>query len=334
MKTTISDVAKHAGVSTATVSHVINNTRFVTEETRKKVLDSIRLLDYTPNETARFLRTGKKNQIGFIVPDISNEFFAAVIEEVERVIAHHSYKLIVANTQENEQNEIDRIKDLTSGMVDGLLIASTARSFSTIQQLIPPDFPVVLVDRTFTDCTYPSIIISNHRAIYDGIHAMILKGHKKIGYIAGLQHISTASERFRAYKEALTDCNIPIDNDLICFGDSLHNSGASFIGTLLKRGCTAIAISNNTMADDASYYCYKNGIRIGKDVEILLSSLNDQHYFYLDKIGFIRLPALDMARSAGEQILHCIQDPALPVKEKIFQATYTAVDNTAYTLAQ
>lgn len=88
------------------------------------------------------------------------------------------------------------------------------------------------------------------------------------------------------------------------------------------------------MADDAIYYCCKNGIRIGKDVEILLSSLNDQHYFYLDKIGFIRLPALDMARSAGEQILHCIQDPALPVKEKIFQATYTAVDNTAYTLTQ
>ena len=121
-KARISDVARLAGVSTATVSHVINNTRFVSEATRKRVLQSIAELDYSPNEMARILKTGKKKLIGFIVPDISNEYFSALIEEVERTVASQSYKLIVTNTRENEQNELDSIRALTSGMVDLSLI--------------------------------------------------------------------------------------------------------------------------------------------------------------------------------------------------------------------
>ena len=180
-KARISDVARLAGVSTATVSHVINNTRFVSEATRKRVLQSIAELDYSPNEMARILKTGKKKLIGFIVPDISNEYFSALIEEVERTVASQSYKLIVTNTRENEQNELDSIRALTSGMVDGLLVASTAHSFRSLREAVPEDFPVVLVDRTFPDSSFSSLTISSHRAVYQGVTAMIEKGHKNIG---------------------------------------------------------------------------------------------------------------------------------------------------------
>ncbi|MDO4343672.1 MAG: LacI family DNA-binding transcriptional regulator [Eubacteriales bacterium] len=327
MKVTINDVARHAGVSTATVSHVINHTRFVSEATRQRVLDSINALEYTPNEMARILKTGKKNMIGFIVPDISNEYFAALIEEVERVIAHESYKLIVTNTHENEQNEIDTIRALTSGMVDGLLIASTVKKFCTLQEIIPKDFPVVLVDRTFPDCTFHSLTISNHRAVYQGVREMIRRGHKNIGYIAGLQHISTAYERFLAYKAALTDCGLPIRDELICFGDSLHNSADAYVGTLISRGCTAIAISNNAMAEDVIYYCHKHGIVIGQDVDLLTSNLDDRRYYYLGKMGYVRQPALELAQAAGQQIMDCISNPSLPIKERIFQAYYVEIEN-------
>lgn len=327
MKATINDVAKHAGVSTATVSHVINNTRFVSDFTRKKVMDSIAALDYSPNEMARILKTGKKNLIGFIVPDISNEYFAALIEEVERVISRKSYKLIVTNTRENEQNELDSIRTLTSGMVDGLLLASTARKFTTLQEAIPSDFPVVLVDRTFPDCTFHSLTISNHSAVYQGVREMINRGHRKIGYIAGLQHISTANERLQAYKTALTDCNIPVLSELICFGDSMHNSASAYVGTLLEHGCSAIAISNNAMAEDVIYYCHKHGIVIGKDIDLLTSNLDDRRYYYLGKMGYIRQPALELARAAGEQIMDCIVNPSSPPKDKIFQASYVEIGN-------
>ena len=105
MKVTISDVARLAGVSTATVSHTINSTRYVSEETREKVYRAIAELGYTPDASARSFRTGKKRTIGFIVPDISNKFFSTMIESVENYLSAHGYHLIIANTKENAERE-------------------------------------------------------------------------------------------------------------------------------------------------------------------------------------------------------------------------------------
>ena len=125
MKVTISDVARLAGVSTATVSHTINHTRYVSEETREKVYRAIAELGYTPDASARSFRTGRKRTIGFIVPDISNKFFATMIESVEHCLSGHGYHLIIANTKEDMDREETSIRLLTAGLVDGLLIILT-----------------------------------------------------------------------------------------------------------------------------------------------------------------------------------------------------------------
>lgn len=130
MKVTISDVARLAGVSTATVSHTINSTRYVSGETKEKVYRAIAELGYTPDASARSFRTGKKKTIGFIVPDISNKFFATMIESVENYLSAHGYHLIIANTKENPEREETNIRLLSAGLVDGLLIASTMEDFS------------------------------------------------------------------------------------------------------------------------------------------------------------------------------------------------------------
>ena len=147
MKVTISDVARLAGVSTATVSHTINNTRYVSGETKEKVYQAIAELGYTPDASARSFRTGKKKTVGFIVPDISNKFFGTIIEAVENYLSAHGYHLIIANTKEDAQREENNIRLLSAGLVDGLLVASTMEEFHRFDQLIPPGFPVVLVAR-------------------------------------------------------------------------------------------------------------------------------------------------------------------------------------------
>ena len=119
MKVTISDVARLAGVSTATVSHTINSTRYVSGETKEKVYRAIAELGYTPDASARSFRTGKKKTIGFIVPDISNKFFATMIESVENYLSAHGYHLIIANTKENPEREETNIRLLSAGLVDG-----------------------------------------------------------------------------------------------------------------------------------------------------------------------------------------------------------------------
>ena len=173
MKVTISDVARLAGVSTATVSHTINQTRYVSEETRDKVYAAIRELRYTPDASARSFRTGKKKTIGFVVPDISSKFFGTMIETAEDYLSAHGYHLIVSNSKESMEREENNIRLLTAGLVDGLLVASTMDSFQRFDALIPNGFPVVLVDRVFDTKKYSSVSVSNFQPSYRSVCRLV-----------------------------------------------------------------------------------------------------------------------------------------------------------------
>ena len=129
MKVTISDVAKLAGVSTATVSHTINNTRYVSSETKEKVYRAISELGYTPDASARSFRTGKKKTVGFIVPDIANKFFATMIESVETCLAAHGYHLIIANTKEDMDREENNIRLLSAAPAPWMISSGSIPSF-------------------------------------------------------------------------------------------------------------------------------------------------------------------------------------------------------------
>ena len=214
MKVTISDVAKLAGVSTATVSHTINNTRYVSNETKEKVYRAIEELGYTPDASARSFRTGKKKIIGFIVPDIANKFFATMIESVEKYLSAHGYQLIIANTRENMDREETNIRLLTAGLVDGLLVASTMDDFQRFDALIPAGFPVVLVDRIFETKKYSSVCVSNFQPIYRSVCRLAGKGDQRIGIIGGLPRLSSTQERISAYRQAMADCGLPEDEDI------------------------------------------------------------------------------------------------------------------------
>ena len=211
MKVTISDVAKLAGVSTATVSHTINNTRYVSNETKEKVYRAIEELGYTPDASARSFRTGKKKIIGFIVPDIANKFFATMIESVEKYLSANGYQLIIANTRENMDREETNIRLLTAGLVDGLLVASTMDDFQRFDALIPAGFPVVLVDRIFETKKYSSVCVSNFQPIYRSVCRLAGKGDQRIGIIGGLPRLSSTQERISAYRQAVADCGLPED---------------------------------------------------------------------------------------------------------------------------
>ena len=324
MKVTISDVAKLAGVSTATVSHTINNTRYVSSETKEKVYSAIAELEYTPDASARSFRTGKKKTVGFIVPDISNKFFATMIESVENYLSMHGYHLIIANTKEDMDREETNVRLLTAGLVDGLLIASTMDDFDRFDQMIPAGFPVVLVDRTFETKKYSSICVSNFQPIYRSVCRLAGKGDQRIGIIGGLPRLSTTQERISAYQQAVADCGLPDDPALIRYGDSMENSAQACLEELLEQKCDAIIVCQGLMASETMIYLHKMGYDLARDIDLVSFMDYDSNLYqlYANQMDSIVQPVVELGEAAGEQILHRIEKPDAPIFEKVLTSAY------------
>ncbi|SFO93242.1 transcriptional regulator, LacI family [Oscillibacter sp. PC13] len=324
MKVTISDVAKLAGVSTATVSHTINNTRYVSSETKEKVYNAIAELGYTPDASARSFRTGKKKTVGFIVPDIANKFFATMIESVENYLSIHGYHLIIANTKEDMEREETNLRLLSAGLVDGLLIASTMDDFQRLDSLIPAGFPVVLVDRTFDTKKYSSVCVSNFQPIYRSVCRLAGKGDQRIGIIGGLPRLSTTKERISAYQQAIADCGLPEDPDLIRYGDSMENSAQACLEGLLEQKCDAVIVCQGLMASETMIYLHQKGIQVSRDMDLVSFVDYDSNLYqlYAGQMDSIVQPVEELGIAAGEQILGRIESPDAPAFEKVLTSAY------------
>jgi len=324
MKVTISDVARMAGVSTATVSHTINNTRYVSAETKEKVYAAIEELGYTPDASARSFRTGKKKTVGFIVPDISSKFFGTIIEAAENYLSAHGYHLIVANTKEDMEREEKSIRLLTAGLVDGLLVASTMEDFQQFDSLIPTGFPVVLVDRVFDTKKYSSVCVSNFQPIYRSVCCLAGRGKRRIGIIGGLPHLSSTKERIAAYKEAMADCNLPADESLIRYWASDKNDTQHCLDELLEQGCDGIVVCRSSLVTETLIYLHKRGIRLGNDIELagFMDYESSMKQIYDGQMDCIVQPIQDLGIAAGEEILHRIERPDAPVFEKVLTSAY------------
>ena len=325
MKVTMHDVASLSGVSTATVSHVLNNSKRISDETRKKVLDAAEKLNYRPNYSAKSFRTGKTFLIGFVVPDISNVYFATLIEQIESIITPLGYNLLVANTSESIARERKALRSLCSSLVDGLVLASTSSDFSEISEIIPPDLPVVLIDRTIPHCDRNTVIISSGRAVEEAVFSLVSSGHSRIGFIAGLPHLSTTSERLDAYKNALNKCNIPFSEELLCYGNSMHDSGKVCIEKLLKQKCSAVIVSNSLMTDDVLLYLSLNGIEIGKDITIVGFVDSPRFNILSTSVPVIIQPSVEMGRFAGERIIELITNPMAKSRDCFLYSVYQGV---------
>ena len=302
-KTSIGDVAKKAGVSTATVSHVINNTRFVTPETREKVLSAIRELGYSPNETARSLKTGKTNKIMFIVPDIGNQYFTTIIESVENTLSEHNYQLIIANTHEDWKREMKHLDSCNRSSADGLLIATTQTDWKVLKKHLPDDMPIVLIDRRLDQSTSCCAWISAYDAVYQAVMELGQQ-HEKIGFIAGIPSLSTSIERYRAYLDAVFAMNL---KPYIEQGNSLRNSSPSCYQRLVNKGCTAVVAANGMMTEDIVF-----SRSISTDDNVTLVGFRESPNMHpLTQLSILQ-PSDELGKMAAERIYSLITDSSDP----------------------
>ena len=322
----MADVAKLAGVSTATVSHVVSGNYFVSEETSKRVNKAIEQLGYTPNLMARNLKTGKSNAVLFVVPDVGNSFFSTAIQEIEAVLTKRGYRLLVANTSENIHLESAHLKGINNSVVDGILLASTAESWSVVKQLLPRDMPIVLLDRTFTGCDLCSITIDCAPQLRQAVEALAKKGHSRIGFIGGYPRLSTTKLRKDAYCNAMAGCGLEVEPGFIQEGDTDYLKVEKCCDNLLAQKCTAVIAANGAMSYFARHVFILRGKKLGDDMELIGFVDAPNTDLMLDYFASVRLPINEMARKAGEQLVAQIKDGSFSGEALQLPATLTFRD--------
>ena len=229
MDLTIKDIAKLAGVSQATISRVLNNSPSVKENTRKLIEQIIAENHYYPNAMARGLSKNESNTIEVIVPDISNPFFCEVIKGISAVADNQGLKIILCDTDENPKKEVEFLETLKQQRPKGIIITpiSDSNEFNSqyLNLLEGIGIPIVLVDRDVKYSNFDGVFIDNIKGAFDATSALINEGHKDIAIIAGPKTSKPGRDRLRGYIKAFDMNNIPLNDNLIYYGDFRLESG-------------------------------------------------------------------------------------------------------------
>lgn len=268
-KITIKEIAKITGVSSATVSRVLNDNGRFSEETRKKVLSAIEKFDYQPNITAKSLRTSKSKTIGVIVPDITNEFFASVVLAIENQCLPFGYSVFICNTNEDEERESTYIKDLKAKGVDGLIYLSG--KMDVPNDLIKAGIPVVCIDRNPNNENVVFIESDNTGGGYKATEELLKKGCKRIVMLKDCRDVSPMINRFQGYRNALADYGIEFNPDLILNTRVEVSSAQQAISELIRKGnpFDGIFAATDGLALGALLALTEHNVKVPDDVKLV-----------------------------------------------------------------
>lgn len=328
MSARVKDVAEKAQVSTATVSHVINNSRYVSEEIKQRVMQAIKELDYRPNSVARSLRSNKSNIIGLLFPvsvsDTSNFFFAEVAQGIQMVLKKQGYNLILSNSNERLEDEKEQIKVLNSQQIDGLIIAPTFSDHAYLNEVLKGNYPVVFIDRRPINYSGDCVLADGFKGTYEAVDMLIKKGHKKIGFITGELGITTSDERLSGYKRALIDNGVSIDMTLIKEGQASFDNGYVFAEQLVEENkISAIFVANNVMTIGA-FKCLKDKkISIPQQVSVI--GFDDYEWTRITDppLTVVKQPSIELGEKAAEILLKRINEQGKDFREYLLPTHLT-----------
>ena len=271
MRKTLKDVAKKVDVSVAVASRVLGNYGYVSEETRVKVLKAAQEIGYQPDILARGLRTKKTYSIGVIISDVTTFFFTSVVRGIEDVASQNGYNVTLCNSDEDSQKEREYLEELYKRKVDGIIVSATGKNTAYLKRLIRGGTPVVLVDRRLKEIDTIQVVVDNEWGAYEAIEHLIKLGYRRIGVINGLSGIMTSEERFSGYLKALRESGLPVDEELIKYGDFRMEKGKEAMLKFLKMGRPpqAIFVTNEVMTTGALLALRENGVSIPKEMAIV-----------------------------------------------------------------
>ena len=328
----IRDIARRAGVSVATVSHVINNTRFVSDELIERVEKAMEDMDYQPNLLAGSLRKKKTGTIGLIIPDISNMLFAELSKKIEDILFSRNYNVIICNSAYDIDRELEYLKTLRSKMVDGILIVPVTLESDYLKKFKKIGMPIVILDRSIPDINIDTILVDNFKSGYNAAKYLISLGHKNIGYIDRIYDHSHSLERKNGFFKAIKEQGLRLDEKNIVRGGFTFSSGESAVKELISRDSkiTAIFSFNDINALGAMRGLTDLGFKIPEDISIIGNDDMPFSSIYVPSLTTIRYPASEMADKASNLLLKRITESDFKrIKKIIIPAELIIRESTA-----
>ena len=306
---TARDVARRAGVSTSTVSHVVNATRPVSPELRDRVLEAMRELGYEPNAVARSLKIKRSHTIGLIISDIANPFFTAVVRGVEDIAQARGYMLIVGNSDEDPGKEEAYLRLLAARRVDGLILAPAGEPHPYLDRLVQDGFPLVFLDRDVAELPVAAVLLDSVVAAESAVRHLIQLGHRRIGMIAGRPRISSTNDRVAGYRNALAAAGLPFDPDLVVSGGSRAEGGAAAAEALLAVSPrpTALFIGNNLMTIGAVGAVLGCGLTIPDDIAVVGFDDFSWADVFRPRLTTVAQPTYELGKLAAELLVRRIE---------------------------
>jgi LacI family transcriptional regulator len=315
---TLKDVATRAGVSTATVSHVLNNTRFVSDSLRETVLKAVGETGYFRNELARGLRRGATATIGLMIPDNSNPFFAELARIIEDWGFSNGYSVILCNSAGNLDREAAYINTLISKQIDGVIFIASHSNDTHLMEFKKRKIPIILVDRDLPLILGDTILIDNDSGGYTATKYLIELGHKKIACITGPSDVTPSADRVKGYYRALQEAGIKRRDDYVITGDFEFQSGERAMKKLLSLEDvpTALFACNDLMAIGALRRARSENISVPVDMSIF--GFDDIQFASIvsPSLSTIAQPINEIATTAIAMLIDKIQNRAVEAEGK------------------
>ncbi|MBX2977393.1 MAG: LacI family DNA-binding transcriptional regulator [Ignavibacteriaceae bacterium] len=322
MAITLEEIAKITGFSASTVSRVLTKQSKkyrISQVTEKVIIKKAKELGYRPNDLARGLRLKKTHLIGLMVPDISNPFFSYLTHIIQKKVYMNGYSLIVANTNEDINTEIEQLEIFRRKGIDGYIIMPVGTKYEHLADLIEHNKPLVLLDRNIDELNVNCVVVDNYRGSYEAIQYLINAGHKRIAIIQGLQNTYTNNERVLGYKNALADNGIKIDEELIVGNDFRRENGFISTKMLLKLSNppTAIFTFSDLITLGTLHACMEEKINIPDSLSVVVFDDIDFAPFLVTPLTAVRQPREMMGEVAVKLLIDEIKNKSQERKKKI-----------------
>lgn len=309
---TMKDVARLAGVSTSTVSHVINNNRFVSEAVREKITAAITQLNYAPSALARSLKLNQTRTIGMLLTASSNPFYSEVVRGVERSCFERGYSLILCNTEGDEDRMNRSLETLLQKRVDGLLIMCTESHIPSAEILNRyPSIPSVMMD--WSPFEGGSDIIQDNSLLGGEMATryLISRGYTRIACIAGPQDKTPARLRLEGYQQAMKTAGLPILPDYVVNGDFEFEGGYNAMNQLLAVHPLpqAIFTSNDAMAVGVYHALFQAGLTVGRDIAVIGYDDIELARYMTPPLTTVHQPKDELGELAIDTLIHRLAEP-------------------------